>query len=223
MKNLISFILICSLIACKKETEEPTKLFKPVYQRYMTSVVNHDTAMGVRSTFEVKNLGGNGSTLKGVWLAAYINTSTGQRPWIQLGYHQWGGPSMFSMMFFSTARGTQLNTWPVLQSGTIHSFHIRVENGNVFTGVDNQDYAVVPLDAVSIATKHITFESEGTDNKAPSMPTVRFYPALEVYNGSWSGVTSAYSTGSGYGVQLNATNDVSIGSSIKTKPGIQLW
>lgn len=222
-KKLWPFLLIL-FFSCSKSIEEPVKLFKPASQLYMTHVANHDTAQGVRSTFEVKNLGGNGSTTKAVWLACYIQTISGEQPWIQVGYHQWGGVSMFSMQFYSLVKGVQLGAWPVLASGTIHSFHIRINEGWVYVGVDNIDYVKYPHNATHITTKHISLEGEGTATKPGSLPVIRFDKALEILRGGqWIDAPTALSSGSGYGVLVNGINDVSMGSNIKTKPGTQLW
>jgi hypothetical protein len=255
MKKLFTTILLFSLFACSKnEVEKPIKIqddklskivepvllgeiagyfnmkmkrqLKPGYQLSMTNVYNTDIAYGVQSTFDVKNLGGNGATLKGAWVACNIVTPTGV-VWIQIGYHQWSGPSLFSMMFYSTVQGQMISTWPVLQSGEVRSFHIRIgEGGNVYTGVDGVDYGMVPLYATHITSKHITLEAEGTTTKMPSFPNIRFNPALELHNGtSWTPAPTGFYSGNGYGVQVNGFNDVTMGSGIKTKPQpyTQIW
>jgi hypothetical protein len=230
MKKLLPIIvLIFTIIGCKKEViENPNKVMKggPSYQLFMTNIYGQDTCQGVASTFEWKGLGGNGTTLKGVWAAATFNTPTGN-VWIQLGNHQWGGPSLFSMMFYSTVDDIQLGIWPTLNVGQYYRFHFRIgENGNVYQGINGVDYGMFPINASHIINYQVTQEAEGTTNKAPSFPTVHFSKVFELFNGTtWRDADKGFYSGSPYGVTVHSPNNASMGSMIKTKPQpyTQIW
>jgi hypothetical protein len=227
-KNRFLLFLPFLFIGCKKDIQNEPKLEvqgNPSYQLYMTNMYGQDTCQGISSTFQWKGLGGNGSTLKGVWLAATFATPTGN-VWVQLGNHQWGGPSFFSMMFYSTVKGYQLAPWPQLNVGEYYRFHLRIENGNVYQGINGVDYGMLPINATHIISYHVTEEAEGTTNKAPSFPTIHFSKVFELFNGTtWREADKGFYSGSPYGVTVHGPNNASMGSGIKTKPPqyTQIW
>ena len=205
------------------------KIYKggPTDKRYMTSVVNNYTTQANRTTARVENLGGN--DLQGVFLNGEVEMLDGKRLWIQTGWHQWGGVKYFTMVF---GRGgwvppseVQLKNAPILVAGTIHTFYSQIRNGAIYVGMDGEDYAYIPVNASHFLYSAITLESIGTTNRPLNMPSIRFNKAIKIFqNGQWIDALEACLTGSGYKVQVNAPNDVNMGS-IKSniQPYTKLW
>jgi hypothetical protein len=224
-KNRSLFLLLPFLfMSCKKDIQEPEKKFKPASKTWFAHIQNIGVYQGIRSTFEVKNMGG-GQQTKAVWTSAHVHTPSGWY-WIQTGYHQWGDPSYFVMAFTNGGPyvpSISLRQAPTVSAGEVHTWYIKIVNGDVIVGIDSTDYLKYPIGADYVENPDAVIEGEGTTTKPGAIPIIRFYPALEVYNGTWTPAPSAYSWGSGYGVQLNGVNDVSMGSPIKTKPGGVLW
>jgi hypothetical protein len=201
----------------------------PTSKRYFTSVYNNEITQGARSTFEVKNLGGN--NLQGVFISCWMTSTTGRTYWLQTGYHQWGGVDYFTMLFTGdgevAAAEVELLPAPTINAGETHTWSIQLkESGRVYVAMDGVEYAYWPLDIARIDNAAISFESVGTTNRPLTMPNVTFNKALELHQGGiWVDAADGYASGSGYGIKVNSDNNVTIGSSIKFryKPYTQLW
>jgi hypothetical protein len=170
-------------------------------QYWQTHMINQEQAYGCRSTFDIKSLGGGEQ--KSVWIACYFDNGA----WIQTGYVQSGGVSWVQMQFTPAVKWEMLRATPVLSSGTRGTFGFRIEGGVGYVHFNGVDISKItyPETITNTITQHVTMECSYA-SKPATFPTINFYPAIELYNGSaWTnptpGSTFFRGTVGGYGYQ----------------------
>jgi len=156
---------------------------------------------GVRSTFEVKRIGGKSQ--KAAWMAATVG-----HYWVQAGWQNWGGPKVVVMCFdLDTMQqgcpGTDYFAHPEMVSGTMSTFEIVNVPGSTLwevyvDGILTSRYDFGETYAVS---GQVDIEQSPSD-KPERFPVILFSPALEFQKaGEWVDAPSATRDGrSGGGV-----------------------
>lgn len=179
---------------------------------------------GVRSTFDVVNLGG------GVQKSVWVSLLMGNNVWYQIGYFNIGtgkNPQFVSMCFEDWKLGCpgvtleSLNPPPALEIGTVATFYLVNVGGTLWeTGINDIPISRIDFGALTGWQVQLATE-EGYDCKVSRFPTVHFYPAIELYrNGSWDAAPTAYANGAEWGIagkdQNSALrdNELLMGSSI---------
>lgn len=196
----------------------------------VVSVVPAGPYQGVRSTFDVQDLGG------GTQRSAWVSMSIGTYYWVQTGYFDDRKPDWFTMVFdvrtgqFANLPTTNLNPPPAMTRRK-HTFSIYWTGNNNLWRIACDGIDVYEIDFGASYGQMVQLYTEASASlKPPRFPTVNFNPAIEVMQNNWIPATEGWGYGDAWGMEghlqntMLLSNVINMGSSIpKTNGMVKLW
>ena len=221
-------VILLILTGCAK-TEQRVSSAQSYFFYTNVSAQNAGTIQGVKTTCDVVKF--KGSDKKSLSITMYLSNGL----FIQTGFHTSFGSTLPFTGVYSGSTQVPVNISvinnPVLMFGQRQSFAIYKVGGNIWrTQVDGIDCFEIDFGSDLIGYNPVLY-TEMYASRAGRFPNINFYPAIELYNGTWQGaasgaVSACYEWGLEGSIQNTSLqmNEVNIGSSYnQLNAGPVLW